>query len=758
MKSVKRPPIERGRLTGDRIARSGVVGLCMLGAGAAAPTLAQDESAATTVEEIVVTAQRRAETLQKVPISITALSGEQVSQLNVNKAADLSAISPGVFAAGSRGDANPIFAIRGIGLNDSFANNNPTVGVYIDEIVQPFTPLLGFPVFDLERIEVLKGPQGTLYGRNTTGGAINFISKRPTQELDAYTTVSYGRFERAEIEGAIGGGLTDTLALRVAGKITDQGSGWQTNALTGEKIGEKDSKALRALALWTPTDDVEVLFKASVLDDRSDLQLREHVGYNSPGGGICSSFYAGKRDEGNCVNALGYYDHTPGRRSVESSELYGHVADTDSRDFLLNVDWNLGAATLTSVTGYIDFDRVSGDDSDGSALVLLDSRFHDKIEAFSQEVRLASNGDGDFTWMVGAYYSWDELSSDIDQALDDHFFRTRVSIDALQTTTSYALFTQLQYRLTDRLRLTGGLRYTEEKKEFEYDAFDTDPFGTSAGLPTPVAGIDDVLREDVVTGKIGLDFDLTEDVMLYASASKGFKSGGYKSAIAFQQPELDPFYGEDLYAYEIGAKTTWLDGRLQLNSALYYYDYQDFQAFVTEIRSGLNVIVLNNAGDAEVYGLEVDATARPTDRLLVRLSANYMSTEITKINPDVQADYLGNRLANAPEVSATAIVRYDLPTENFGFGSYVMLDGSYRDKTYYSVNNRGQSSQDAFGLLNARIGFTSPDERWEFALWGRNLTDKLYVSSSYDNFGGIFPSQNFLGDPRTYGVSATFKY
>lgn len=757
MSSVQRLLFQRGRPACSRAGR--VSGLCLLSACAVAPALAQEESAPVgTVEEIVVTAQRRVETLQKVPISITALSGEEVGQLNVVKASDLSAISPGVFAAGSRGDANPIFAIRGIGLNDTFANNNPTVGVYLDEIVQPYTPLLSFPVFDLERIEVLKGPQGTLYGRNTTGGAINFISQRPTEEFDAYATVQYGRYERMDVEGAIGGGVTDTLSLRLAGKITDQSDGWQTNALTGEKIGEKDSKAVRGMALWKPMDEVEVLLKASLLDDRSDLQLREHVGYNAPGGGTCQAFFEGRRDEGNCVNALGYFDPTPDRRTVEASELYGHVADTDSRDFMLNVNWDTGPATLTSVTGYIDFERLSGDDSDGSALVMLDSQFNDTIEAFSQEVRLASNGDGPFTWMVGAYYSWDELGSNIVQALDEHFFRTRVSIDALQETTSYAAFTQLQYQLTDRLRLTGGLRYTEEKKEFTYDARDDDPFGTSAGLPTPIAGVDDTMREDVVTGKIGLDFDLTDDIMLYTSASKGFKSGGYKSAIAFAPPELEPFMGENLYAYEVGAKTTWFDGKLRLNSALYYYDYQDFQAFVTEIRSGLNVIVLNNAGDAEVYGLEADLTARPTDRLLFRLSANVMDTEITRINPDVRADYEGNRLANAPEVSASAILRYDLPTENAGFGSYVMLDGSYRGKTYYSLNNRGQSSQDAFELINARIGFTSLDERWELAVWGRNLADKLYVSSAYDNFGGIFPSQNFLGEPRSYGVSATFRY
>ncbi len=738
-------------------------GVSLIALATAVPAFSQQTGsgptrASSSFEEIIVTAQRREQSLQDVPISITAMTGEQVRELNVTRAVDLSSFTPGLFAAGSRGDANPIFAIRGVGLNDTFSNNNPTVGVYVDDVVLPLTPMLGFAMYDIERIEVLKGPQGTLYGRNTTGGAINFISKRPTQELDAYIQGSYGRYGRLDLEGAVGGGLSDTFAVRVSGKTTQQSGGWQTNAVTGEKIGDKDVKAMRVQALWTPSDNLEILLKGSLHKERSDNQLREHVGYRSPLGGDCQGFLNGVRDEGNCVNSLGYFDPTEDRRVVEASEVYGHESVITSKDIMLNINWDLGGVALTSITGYTDFSRNLGDEADGSPLVLIDSRYIDDIESFSQELRLASSGDGPLTWVVGAYYSWDQLYSDIDQALDDHFFRTRVSIDALQTTESYALFGQAEWEVSDRIRLIGGLRYTNEKKDFVYDSFDTNPFGTSAGLPTPVAGVVDRIKEDNISGKIGLDFKINDDVMLYASASKGFKSGGFKSAIAFNPAELNPFMGEDLYSYEVGMKSSLLDGRLLFNTAFYYLDYKDFQAFVTEIHSGINVIVLNNAGDARVYGLEAEVTARPTDRLLVRLAANVMDTKITKINPAVQAAYLGNRMANSPNFMLNAIARYDLPTESMGFGTYIMLDGSYRTKTYFSVNNRGQSSQDAYFLMNGRIAFTSPDERWEFAVWGRNLTNKLYVTNAYDNYGGIFPSQNFLGDPRTYGVSLAFRY
>lgn len=732
-----------------------LAGASLLALSVAQPAVAQS------FEEIVVTAQRREQSLQDVPISISTFSGEDMQQLRIDRAQEVSVMTPGMFATGSRGDANPIFTIRGIGLNDFLSNNNPTVGIYIDEVVQPFTPLLGFQMFDLERIEVLKGPQGTLYGRNTTGGAINFISRRPTEELNGYASASYSRFDRFELEGAVGGAVASNLAVRLSAKTTQQSGGWQTNALTGEKVGDIDRNAVRAQVLWTPTDRLDILVKGSLFKDDSDLQLREHVGSYAapfdPNFTPCAGVATGALNPGQCVDFVGYFDPTPERRTVENSAIFGHQSNADAQDIASTINWHGDDFTITSITSYTNFNRVAGDDTDGSALVQLDSLFSDDIKSFTQELRVTSEDSHPLSWVVGAYYSWDRINGDILQALDDHIFNTRVDTSWSQKTDAYAIFGQVEYDVTEQIRLSAGLRYTEEKKKYRYDAIDLDPFDNSS-LPLPVAGINDTLKEDNISGKLGIDFTVNDDLMLYASASKGFKSGGFNGAIAFDRAELMPFTGEDLYAYEVGAKATLWDGKLRLNAAGYYYDWRDFQAFVTQIRSGVNVIVLSNAGDAEVWGAELEAVAMPTDRLTMRAAANYMDTEISKFNAEAGDDFTGNRLANSPELSFSGQVRYDLPVEEWGFGAYLLGDASYRSRVYYSLGNRLQSSQKGYWLLNARLGITSPDERWEFAIWGRNLTNKLYVSQSYDNFGGIFPSQNFLGDPRTYGATLSFNF
>ncbi|MEX1147910.1 MAG: TonB-dependent receptor, partial [Sphingomonadales bacterium] len=690
-----------------------------------------------------------------------AFTGNQLREMRVERPMDISAMTPGLFATGSRGESNPIFTIRGIGLNDVFSNNNPTVGVYVDEVVQPFTPMLGFQMFDLERVEVLKGPQGTLYGRNTTGGAINFVTRKPSDEFDAYGSLTYGRFGRFELEGAVGGPVADGLSVRLSGKTTQQSGGWQTNAVTGEKVGDQDKKAVRAQILWEPSNSFDVLVRGNLYKENSDQQLREHLGFadgafsSTP----CQGFLEGRRDEGPCVSFLGYFDPTEDRRTVENSAVFGHENDVSAEDVAVTMNWHLPSFTVTSITAYNSYLRTAGEDSDGTPLAMLDSLFTDDIEAFSQEFRLTSNDEGPLSWVVGAFYTWDRIDGNIVQALDDHIFTTRIDVDWDQRTKASALFGQAEYMVTDQVRLIGGLRWTDETKKFRYDAIDLDPFGTSVNLPTPVAGINDKLSEDKISGKIGVDFLVNDDLMLYASASKGFKSGGYKAAIAFDAPELEPFFGETLYAYEVGAKSTLMDGRLQLNAAGYYYDWEDFQAFVTEIRDSINVIVLSNAGDARIWGFELDATAYPADGLMVRGAFNYMDTKIKNFNTAPgAADNTGNELANSPEYSLSGTVRYQFPTDHLGFGMYALGDASYRSRVFYSLSNNLQNSQKGYALLNARVGFTSPDERWEFAVWGRNLTNKFYVSQSYDNFGGIFPSQNFLGDPRTYGATLAFRY
>jgi iron complex outermembrane receptor protein len=725
---------------------------------AAGPASAQTQDG---LEEVVVTAQRRAENVQDLAISITAFTSDSLRELGYSDLKEIAGQTPGLNANGSIGDSNPIFTIRGIGLNDTFSNNNPSTSVYVDEVLLPFSPMLSMQLFDLERVEVLKGPQGTLYGRNTTGGAINLISVKPAQETSAFVRLDYGRYDRGEIEAAIGGPLTDTLSGRLAVIAVNQSDGWQTNAFTGQTIGDKEQYAARAQLAWEPSERTDVLLRLNWGSDESDNQLREHVGsYSAPFSFTpCAATLEGRRDEGNCVDFLGYFDPTPDRRTVEDSSLYGHERDADTWSGGLTISYDFDAFTLTSVTGYSEFDRVLGDDSDGAALIELDSQFSDDIESFTQELRLSSSGDSPLTWVAGVYYSDDTIDGDILQALDQHIFLTRVDTNWTQKTESYAAFGQFDWAITDHWSLIAGLRYTDEDKSIRYDAFDLNPFGTSQFLPTPVAGIHNEISNDNVSGKLGVDFHVNDDVMLYASASRGFKSGGFKAAIAFNPSELDPFEPEELDAYEIGVKSTLADGRLRLNAAAYYNDWRDFQAFITENRSGINVIVLSNAGDAEVKGFETEIAFAPVAGLDVTLGANWMDTEITKFNTVPGAvDATGNELANAPEWMVNATARYEFAVGGGNTRAYVLAAGRYQDSQFFTVTNNPQASQPSYSTIDARIGLRDADGRWEASLYGRNLSDELYITQAYDNYPGIFPSQYFLSEPRTYGLSVQFNY
>ena len=737
--------------------------LSLVGSDVVAQERAGDRSLGV-LEEIVVTARKREQSIQEVSMSITAFSGEQLEESRIVNAQDLSWYTPGLFATGSRGDADPLYTIRGIGLNDAFSNNNPTVGVYINEVNQPFTPMMSFQLFDLDRVEVLKGPQGTLYGRNTTGGAINVFSRRPGDEVNGYLRGDFGNYDRFELEGAVGGPFSDQAGGRIAVYTTQQNDGWITNAFNGQKIGELDQTALRGTLEWTPNDDLGLMLIGYYAEDKSDSAAREHVGFLdgafSPN--LCQAAIEGRRDETQCVSFLGYSDPSSDRYTVENSSIYGQDAEGDTFGFTLAADWQIGNMALSSVTGYSDYDRVYTEDSDGTPIVMIDTQSTSRIDVFSQELRLTSSTDTGLDWVIGVYYTDDEMFFDFQQALDEHVFLTRVSQNFTQSTTAWALFGYATLPVTDRLSLVGGLRYTDEEKDFDYFGFDHDPFGTTQ-MPAfgvvPVPEYQDSISHDDWTGEFGVEYQVADDSMVYANVSKGFKSGGYKGAISFTEAELEPFEPETLYAYEAGIKSTLAEGTLRINAAGYYYDWEDFQAFVTEIRGGVPVLVLSNAGDAEVLGIEVDILWQPTDRLQFGAGGNWMDTEITKYNAiPGTGDNSGNKLANSPDLMFNARGRYEFPVGGSGWRSFVAADAMYRDDIYFSLGNNGQNSQESFWLWNGRIGIVSPDQHWDISIWGKNLGDEFYITQSYDNTGGIFPSQNFLGMPRTYGVSAKYSF
>lgn len=724
----------------------------------------QSASVQQPLEEIVVTARKREQRIQEVSMSITAFSGEQLEEFRISTAQNLSWYTPGLFATGSRGDSDPLYTIRGIGLNDAFSNNNPTVGVYINEVNQPFTPMMSFQLFDIDRVEVLKGPQGTLYGRNVTGGAVNVFSRRPGEKLNGYARGDYGNYDHFEFEGAVGGPMSDTAGGRLAIYTVQRGEGWLDNAFNDQEIGELDQTAVRGTLEFNPTESLELLLIGNYARDKSDSAGREHVGFLdgpfSPN--LCQPAIRGERDETQCVSFLGYSDPYPDRYTIENSSLFGQNADGENYGFSLAINWDIGDMTLSSVTGYSDYERIYNEDSDGTPIIMIDTRSTNEIDVLSQELRLAATTAGGLDWVVGAYFTDDEMFFDFQQALDEHVFLTRVSQNFTQATTAWAVFGYASLPVTDTISLLGGLRYTDEEKDFDYFGFDHDPFGTS-NLPAfgviPVSEFHDSISNNDWTGEVGVEFQVANGTLLYVNTAKGFKSGGYKGAISFTLAELEPFDPETLYAYEAGIKSTLADGTLRINAAGYFYDWKDFQAFVTEIRAGVPVLVLSNAGDAEVLGFEIDALWEPVDGLQLSAAANLMDTEITKYNAiPGTGDNAGNKLANAPDLMFNARGRYDFAVGQSGWGAYIGTDVIYRDKVYFSLGNNGQNSQDNFWLLNGRVGLNSPDGHWDLSLWGENLSDKFYITQSYDNTGGIFPSQNFIGLPRTYGVSAKYSF
>lgn len=721
------------------------------------------------IDEVIVTAQKREQSVQDVSVSITVLTGDQIDQLNIEQPADVANFTPGLVAT-TGNDGNPIFALRGIGMNNGESNQNPSVTPYIDEVALPSIAMLGFQLFDLERVEVLKGPQGTLYGRNVTGGAINFVTKKPARELDASMRLDLGRFDLVEVDGAIGGGVSEDLALRIAGNITTR-DGWQTVRLGPEhgdvdsNNGEIDRRAFRGSAHWTPTDSFDLTFIADYGSSASEVLGYEHAGnVLRDRTGLCPYAATGVRDEQQCasfairresvggdpltgdVEVVADLDGDP--RVVDASFIFGNIDDVESRGFSNTMNLSAGRTVLTSVTGYRDFDRDVGGDN-GSPYVVSDTYRSFDIEVFTQEVRLASDDSwGSWQWLVGGYFSNDKID---DLVLFN--FRDHVSFSGLfdshffQETEDVALFGHAEWQMSDRWRLIGGLRYTQEDRFFRYNG---SVEGT--GAPVPLDSFADSVDTDEVTGKIGVDYTPNEEWLIYGSISRGFKGPGYPATIAFSVPQILPFESEELIAYEAGFKSTLADGGLQLNAAAFYYDWNDLQATTAVDRAGIRLIVLANAGDARVYGAEAEATWFVTGELTLRAGINVMDAEITS------GEFTGDTPVQTPSFMASGIATWT-PTATIGGAQpFAQLDFSYRSEIELALANNPAEVQDGYGLVGLRAGLRSADGKWEGSIWADNLTDELYKASSFGAGSTFLPGRIVYAPPRTYGVSLSYRY
>jgi len=717
---------------------------------------AQETSAPATddvaLEEVLVTAQKRSQNLQKVGISITALSAADVAELQIVRSEDIAAHSPNVAVKNVYGNSFPIITIRGVGFNIFQANQSSAAAVHVDEVYLGSPALLGFNLHDIERIEVLKGPQGTLYGRNTTAGNINYVTRRPSDVFDALLKVGYGRFDEMRSEVMVNGPLASNLNGRLSGVYT-RGDGWIDNALAGESGAGADVLAMRGQLQWTPSDDKSVLLRAHAGRDRS------RISYYKPVGNVCPP-----GDEPNpqtCTDLLGYADPDSDPWSVRSN-LSGRY-DNPAHGASVTFNWELPWAQLTSIGAYDRFERRYADDIDSSPANAVQQNYDESFRQFSQEIRLASLPDAAINWIVGAYFAQDRVQLFRDADISDLAFLLDAPapfvflMNADQTTDAQAVFGQTEWPLAERWKLTAGARFTRESKDFDYEN-QLLIGGPPLAPNTSARGLEESWND--LSGRLGLDFAVSDDVLLYASVSKGFKSGGFPAGTTLSTEQVVPYDPEELVAYEIGMKSMLAARRVRFNAAAFYYDYRDKQEFAyvpASVPGAPPSQVLTNAGKARLYGAEAEMVWQATERLQLTAGLGLLEAELREFRSALlsDAEVVGNRLPNAPETTVNARVRYALPLAN---GSAVVFSGdaSYEGGVYFDIQNDPYRREDSYVVSNASVTWTSADDLWEAGLWGRNLGNTAYKVDSQDfSFGFRIDT---YAPPRTYGLTISRRW
>jgi iron complex outermembrane recepter protein len=729
---------------------------------AAADEVAGDE-AAVVLDEITVTAQKREENVQDVPISITTLNAEQLNLLTAG-GGDVKSLSgrvPSLLLESSFGRAFPRFYVRGLGNTDFDLNASQPVSMIVDDVVLENAVVKGMPLWDVERTEVLRGPQGSLFGRNTPAGIVKFDTVRPSQDREGFVSASFGTFDAIDAKAAFGGAITDKLSARVSLLYQSQ-SDWIDNGFTGEDdaLGGHETGAFRIQFLWQASDRFSALLNLHgwELDGTARIFRANILQHGS--NELVSGF---EQDE----------VFQDGRNEQDISAQGGA--------FTLKYEFDFG--TLTAISGYETIDMFSRGDIDGGfgavfappsgpGFIPFPSESADGIpdlDQFTQEIRLASDTGGMWDWLVGFFYfdeslraettSYDTLGGGVQ---DGFAFQT-------QDSESWALFTSLDFRPTDRWSLKGGLRYTTDEKEFSAER--PDPTFQSPTVRPILASTD----ADLVTWDLSANFAATEDVNFYGRAGTGFRAPSIQGRILF----CADFAGgtnpatncvsiadeEEVLSFEVGMKSEMLDNTLRLNLAIYQFTVDGQQ--LVAVGGQFNTATLLNADKSNGYGFEADINWAPAANWLITLGGSYNHTEIddpnlgvapcgggcTVLDPIVNglARVDGNSLPHAPEWIFNGIFDYRRPTDSGLFSASV--DWAYHSEKSFFLYESKEFNADSLEF-GARIAYAFAEGRYELGLYGRNLTDEEIVQNGIDfnNLTGM------MNDPRTFGLEFSLHF
>lgn len=723
--------------------------------------------------EILVTAQRRTQAIQDVTATISVINGDAISKRGALEIKDIGQLTPNVTIEGSYGNAsNPVITIRGVGIEDFNDNNSSPAGVYVDEVYYVAPPMLAFGLYDLERVEILKGPQGTLYGRNTTSGAVNFLSRKPTSDWDGFARANYESFDRTTLEAAIGGPISQTLSFRASG-LLDKGGDYIRNRFNDSRNGGRDFVGGRFQLAWKPSDSFDLLLNIHAARDRSDLGQYQHVGFLADPAtfALCDAAIAGRLDPANCFDPLGYSD-TDGDRYAGAynrrSRLEYSSIGTSAR-----AQWKISdAVTLTSITAFEGFDGVRYEDSDASPNQLLEIDYGVDVEQFSQEVRLAGKS-GRLDWVIGGYFGKDTIRSTNDyDVLRD--FRPITGFDPdigvflarnryVQRTDVYAGFGHGFWNFTGGWTLEAGLRFARETRDFRtISSFVEDTVDlANAGLGADGLFLDETraLRKTNLLWTAGLSNRISRDLLLYAKVSNGFKSGGFNGGIPFTPDEVVPFDEENLLAYEIGFKGSVRSIRLRYEASVFYYDYEDLQVFtLADTTAAVPIQILTNAADSRIYGLDSAAYLQLAKGLEVSVGLGLLKTEYLRANIGGR-DFSGQPLPNAPELSLTLGADYERQLGR-AIGR-INLNGRFQSSERIENTQIGPDGptiidQSGHWLIDARASVAFLDDRLEFAIFAKNLFDVEPLTStlSLPSFGF---SEYTYGARRRVGASLTVR-
>lgn len=750
------------------------------------PTWAQTQApsaAPAALDEIVVTAEKREESINDVPMAVSAFSGSQLVALGIKNVQDLTEVVPGLTFAQTN-FSTPVYTLRGVGFYETSLSAYPDVTVYVDEAALPFPILTTHVGFDLDRVEVLRGPQGILFGQNSTGGAINYVAAKPTSTFQAGTYVSYGEFNAFDLQGYVSGPINDTLSARLAVDL-QQGGAYQYSYTRNydNTLGNRNVLAGRFMVDWKPLEQLKVEFTANASSDNSQ-QLAPQLSALAiqfpalPPAGLTTYPVAPAND----------------RAADWSPDINPPHVDQNQQNAALRIDYGLSNDLhVTALTAYAHFTRYDTIEGDATSLNATDvAPAQGNIQSISQELRLANSNTSPLRWLVGGNYENDRVNEFYRYLIGDTSGTAQVfglldnNVSSSNQMTNYAAFANTEWDFAQNFTLRAGARYTKADRSYngcssdsgdddgKYAALFAGVSGALRGVPPPVipphtcVTLDAVsflpgpvigtLNQDNVSWRGGLDWKPLPDTLLYGFVAKGYKAGSFPTLSAATSAQYRPVTQESLLDYELGVKSTLIDRVLTMNGGIFYYDYTNKQLlskFIDPIFGVLGGLV--NVPKSNVKGVEWSADLRPFTGAGLNVSATYLDAKVTDFNginnAGQKADFAGAAIPYTPKWQISTDATYQWP-----IGNLTALLGA--NTIFHTLTNAAVGSDPAFKIdsywvLNLRASLATAEDRWRFSVYGNNVANRYYWTNVVQGFDTVF---RYAGIPGTYGVSAEYRF